>query len=376
VNQEKIMSVTSTGNASLDKIASSYHSNEKEKADKEDALGRDAFLTMLVAELKYQDPLNPMDGSDFSAQLAQFSQLEQLINLNDSMTSFTKSFTDKSGGDALDYIGRQVSGVVDTMSVEDGKISGGFYNLDAPADIMISITDSNGKNIRTIYAGQQDKGSHTISWDGKDKDGRKVDNGSYKYIVMANTGHGFVQVPSVVTGKVDGVSYHNDKPYLLVNGALLDPDSLKAVMNSQSGSNAQSTESALTYLGRTISSNAPVVLVEDGAVSGSDLQFHLDKREDVSVTIYDSSNNPVRTINISAENTKGGDNEIQWDGVSDSGYSVPDGLYYYTVKTSAGLAETPVQGTVSGIRNINGNQYLVMKNNGRLVPLSSITQIN
>ncbi len=370
------MSVISTGNASLDKIAGSYQSNEKEKADKEDALGRDAFLTMLVAELKYQDPLNPMDGSDFSAQLAQFSQLEQLINLNDSMTGFTKSFKDKSGGDVLDYIGKQVSGVVNTMNVEDGKISGGFYNLDSPADIMITITDSNGKNIRTLYEGQQGKGSHTISWDGKDKDGKKVGNGSYKYTVMANTGHGFVEVPSVVTGKVDGVSYHNDKAYLVVNGALLDPDSLRAVMNTQNPSGPQSTESALTYLGRTVSSNAPVVLVENGAVSGSDLQFHLDKQEDVTLTIYDSSDKPVKTIQIAAENTKGGDNDIHWDGVSDSGYSVPDGLYFYTVKTSTGFAQTPVQGIVSGIKNINGNQYLVMKTNGRLVPLSSVTQIN
>ena len=79
------MTISSTGNSSLDKITGSYQSSDTEKTSKEDALGRDAFLTMLVAQLQNQDPLNPMDGTDFSAQLAQFSQLEQLINLNDSM---------------------------------------------------------------------------------------------------------------------------------------------------------------------------------------------------------------------------------------------------------------------------------------------------
>jgi len=79
------MTVSSTNNSALENISSSYQSNEKNKTEKEDALGRDTFLTMLVAQLQNQDPLNPMDGTDFSAQLAQFSQLEQLINLNESM---------------------------------------------------------------------------------------------------------------------------------------------------------------------------------------------------------------------------------------------------------------------------------------------------
>ena len=51
----------------------------------QDPLGRDAFLTMLVAQLQNQDPLNPMEGSDFSAQLAQFSSLEQLFKVNDNL---------------------------------------------------------------------------------------------------------------------------------------------------------------------------------------------------------------------------------------------------------------------------------------------------
>lgn len=77
------MAINATGNSSLDALSSSYKSTVTE--NDEDVLGRDAFLTMLVAQLKNQDPLNPMEGSDFSAQLAQFSQLEQLMSLNDTM---------------------------------------------------------------------------------------------------------------------------------------------------------------------------------------------------------------------------------------------------------------------------------------------------
>ena len=219
------MSVTPTGNNTLDKITSSYQSNESEKAEKEDALGQDAFLKMLVAQLQNQDPLNPMDGTDFSAQLAQFSQLEQLINLNDSMESLARAYGEKSEGDVMGYIGKQVTGNVDVMNVDEGTVSGGFYNLAQPADIMITITDADGKAIKTLYEGQQNSGSHIISWDGTDKNGKAVADGTYKYTVMANTGYGFAKVPSTVTGTVEGVTYNNGKPYLVVQGVLLDPGS-------------------------------------------------------------------------------------------------------------------------------------------------------
>ncbi|MBU1345124.1 MAG: flagellar hook capping protein [Proteobacteria bacterium] len=370
------MSVTSTGNSSLDNITSSYQSTALGKTDKEDALGRDVFLKMLVAQLQNQDPLNPMDGTDFSAQLAQFSQLEQLITLNDSMESLAKSFTEKSEGDAVGYIGKQVTGNVDIMNVDQGTVSGGFYNLGQAADVMITITDADGKTVKTLYAGQQNSGSHLISWDGTDNGGNAVEDGSYKYSVLANSGFGYAQVPSTVTGKVDGVTYNNGNPYLVVQGILLDPKSLTAVVNIEDNNGSGSTESALSYLGKTISSNSPIVLVEEGVVSGKELGFKLDTPENVTLNIYDSFDELVRTITLSADDTVGGENAVQWDGLSDSGYKVSDGMYYYTAKTQTGFAKTPVSESVSGIKYLNGSQYLVLNDSGRLVAMSAITGIN
>jgi len=370
------MTITATGNSSLDHINISYQSSEQEKSQKSDALGQDAFLTMLVAQLQNQDPLNPMEGSEFSAQLAQFSQLEQLINLNDSMDSFAKAFTEGSEGDAVDYLGKQVTGNVDFMNVQEGTVSGGFYNLGQPADVMITITDTNGKTVKTLYEGQQNSGSHVISWDGTDNSGKAVKDGSYKYVVLANTGYGFTEVPSTVTGKVEGVTYNNGKPYLVVQGILLDPESLTAVVDIKDNNGSGTTDSAINYLGKTISSNSPIVLVEDGAVSGNDLAFNLDSQQDVTLKIYDAFDELVRTITLSLDDTVGGENMVQWDGLVDSGYQASDGLYYYTVKTADGYVKTPVSEEVSGIKYMNGSQYLVLNDTGRLVALSSITGIN
>ena len=370
------MSVTSTGNSSLDNITSSYQSTEQGKTKKGDALGQDAFLTMLVAQLQNQDPLNPMDGTDFSAQLAQFSQLEQLINLNNSMDSLAKSFTQNSGGDAVGYIGKQVTGTVDIMNVDQGAVSGGFYNLGQPSDVMITITDADGKTIKTLFEGQQDSGSHIISWDGTDSNGKAVTDGSYQYTVLANTGYGYAKVPSMVTGTVEGVAYNNSKPYLVVQGVLLDPKSLTSVVDAKNNNGSGSVDSALSYLGKNVSSNSPIVLVEEGAVSGKKLGFHLDTPKAATLKIYDGFDTLVRTITLSPDDTARGENEVQWDGLDDSGHRVSDGMYYYTVKTDSGFAKTPVSEDVSGIKYMNGSQYLVLNDSGRLIAISSITGIN
>ncbi len=372
------MPITSTGNSSLENISNSYQSSEQEKTKKDDALGRDSFLTMLVAQLQNQDPLNPMEGSDFSAQLAQFSQLEQLINLNDSMENLAMAYTENSEDDIVGYIGKQVTGNVDVMNVDEGSVSGGFYNLGQPAEIMITITDSDGNTVKTLYEGQQGSGSHMISWDGTDRNGNAVSDGSYNYTVLANSGNGYTQVPSSVTGMVEGITYNNDKAYLVVQGVLLDPKSITAVVNTQdnSGSGSGSGESSLSYLGKTVSSNTPIVLVEDGSVSGQDLGFNLDRSENVTIKIYDVSGEIVKSIALTEDDTVGGQNSVLWNGVSDSGHQVSDGLYYYTVQTGSSFAQTPVSGEVSGIKYMNGSQYLVLDETGRLVSMSSITDIH
>ena len=371
------MTITSAGNSSLDNISASYQSSEPEQVEKDDALGRDSFLTMLVAQLQNQDPLNPMEGSDFSAQLAQFSQLEQLINLNDSMGNLAAAYSESSEDDVVGYIGKQVTGNVDVMNVDEGSVSGGFYNLGQPAEIMITITDTEGKTVKTLYEGQQNSGSHLISWDGTNNSGKAVQDGSYSYTVMANTGHGYSKVPSSVTGKVEGITYNNDKPYLVVQGILLDPKSLTAVQeSSHTDSGTESSLSALNYLGKTISSNSPLVLVEDGAVSGGELSFNLESAQNVTLKIFDATGTPVSTIALTPDDTSGGENTILWNGVSDSGYQVPDGLYYYTADAGTGYAKTSVSQEVSGIKYINGTQYLVLNDTGRLIALSSITGIN
>ncbi len=368
------MSISSSGNASLNRLVSSYQSIEAQKEKESEALGKEAFLTMLVAQLENQDPLNPQDGSEFSAQLAQFSQLEQLMSLNDAMEKLAdSSSTGSSQRDLMSYIGKQVTGDVDTIQVRQGEVSGGFFNLTEAAEIRVEILNSDGTIVKSMPLGTKSSGSHLISWDGTNISGDAVSDGTYTYRVLANTGMGYTQISNEVAGTVEGIAYSNDKAYLVVQGILFDPNKLTSVTNVTDG--AAPVDSVMSYLGKTVTSHQPIIEVHNGVVKGSDLAFELESNEAATIQIYDPFDNLVRTIEVSGSETGSGINTVGWDAVGDNGYQVSDGLYYYKVEAPSGRARTTVTEEVAGIRNANGAQYLVLGDSGRLVSVSSITAV-
>ncbi len=215
------------GNKSVNGLLTGHSQKTEEKKD---PLGREAFLGMLIAQLKHQDPLNPLEGTDFTAQLAQFSMLEQQFSTNDNLKSLLGATNAKREDNLIEYIGKEVSGTAETMIVKEGKVSGGQYTMEKQADVSISIYDSKHKEVCTIYAGQRNPGTHAIQWDGKDNDGQSLADGTYTYEVMAlDTLGGYVPVRTAFSGLVTGVTYENGTGYLQVGDNLLDPATVKRV---------------------------------------------------------------------------------------------------------------------------------------------------
>jgi flagellar basal-body rod modification protein FlgD len=238
----------------------------------------------------------------------------------------------------------------------------------------VYVYDADGTKVATLAQGEVTAGSYLISWDGTDDAGDSLDDGEYSYVVMANSGDGYQEVQSYLSGTVDAVSYQDGKGYLVISGVLVDPDDVTTVSPSSSSSSNNST-SVLEYLGSTVSSSYPIVQVEDGLVQGGALSFNLTASSDVTVTIYDADDEKVDTIAISADDTTTGENEVVWDGLASNGYVSPDGLYYYTVTADTGTASTPISGEVSAITSVGGTQYLEIGDTGRLVSVSSVTAV-
>ena len=339
------------------------------------SLDTENFLTLLVAQLENQNPLDPADTEQFTDQLAQFSQVEQLINVNDQLSEMSEDIEGSEGSlDTNSYVGLTVTATVTSMTIDDGSVTAGFYEVDEPAKVSVYVYDSNGTKVATLSEGEVEAGSHLIAWDGTDDEGNDLDDGEYSYVVMANSGDGYEEVESYLSGTVDAVSYQNGKGYLVISGVLVDPDNVTTVTSSSSSSSNDST-SILEYLGNTVSSNYPIIHKKDSEVQGDALSFSLTAASDVTVTIYNASDEKVDTIEVSAEDTTTGENGVTWDGLTSDGYVSADGLYYYTVTADKGTASIDISGEVSAITSVDGTQYLEMEDTGRLVSVSSITSV-
>lgn len=372
------MAVNAMGNSSLDALSNSYKSKETEKD--EDVLGRDAFLTMLVAQLKNQDPLNPMEGSDFSAQLAQFSQLEQLMNLNDTMESLKESEGSGSQANVTDYVGKVVTGDVDAIEVVDGTPFGGFYNIEKAADVMVKVYDKDGNEVRTLYPGQKTPGTYDFNWDGRDNAGAAVEDGSYKYTVLANDGSGFAAVPTSVTGTVESIVYNEGKAYLKVQGILVDPEALVQVGNPAEVD--KPVDSPVDYLGRQVTTSRPLISYDGSSEEAGTVKFELpelaenENKQDVTVRLFDATGQQIQSISVPADDvTYGEENEVTWDGTDSRGNTVPEGLYTYAVTSGSGALDVSKTENVSEVRVINGVQFLVLGDSGYLSTVGSITNV-
>ena len=184
-------------------------------ASAKNVLGKDDFLKMMIAQLKNQDPMNPMDGTAFTAQLAQFSSLEQLQNVNTQLTSFTKQQQALGNSQADDSIGKQVLAKGNTVSVDGSPVPLG-YNLAADAASgQIQVYDPNGQLVDALSFQEPEAGAEFRSaWNCPSSA-----KGAYTFEVSALDKSGkAVSADTMVQGAVTGVNFHDGATSLSVGG--------------------------------------------------------------------------------------------------------------------------------------------------------------
>jgi flagellar basal-body rod modification protein FlgD len=180
-------------------------------------LGRDDFLKMFLAQLKAQDPLNPMEGSEFSVQLAQFSSLEQLFNVNDNLETLRTGQNDDSRFQVLGLIGKEVLAEGALLSLEEeGEVRGGF-SLNQAGNCSVLISDSEGYPVREMDLGVLDAGQHPFAWDGCDEEGNRLTSGIYYFDIAAVDESGSsLPVSTRIMGEVSRVDLSEGEPLLYV----------------------------------------------------------------------------------------------------------------------------------------------------------------
>jgi Flagellar hook capping protein len=208
------------------------------------AMGKDDFMKLMIAQLQNQDPLNPADGTEFAAQLAQFSSLEQLQNLNTSMTnSVNANYTlaqSINNTMSATLIGNEVKVSGNSFGYTGQESINLGYNIPkTAASVTIKIYDSSGKLVNTIKASDVDAGDQKVAWDFKNSIGNTVAQGKYTYTVDATSNSGdTLTTTKFVYGTITGVRYTEDGTKLLVDGTEYAlADILEVLKTGQSGGN-------------------------------------------------------------------------------------------------------------------------------------------
>lgn len=190
----------------------------------------DTFLQLLCTQLENQDPLDPMDSTEFVTQLVQYSALEQQISTNDKLESVLSALDSFSSSSAVSYIGRTVEAEADTVTVDEGEGATWTYDLESAADeVTLTITDADGNEIWS-GSGETSSGSHTFEWDGCDADGDAVADGSYTLTVKATDASGTaVDSTTYIRGTVTGVDTSSGSTVLEIGDTEVDLDDVVRV---------------------------------------------------------------------------------------------------------------------------------------------------
>ena len=179
------------------------------------------FLTLLTTQLKYKDPLDPMDTAEFTNQLVQYSSVEQAIQTNEKLDSLLSMNIANLGAQAVSYIGKVAQVLGNVMPLEGGKAKA-TYTLDKNVvSTTIVVKDMNG-NIVYSEQGKVTSGTHEFTWDGKDSNGNQLEDGAYKIEVSTKVASGetAASVVTTVFGRVTGVASDSSGVYVGLGDAV------------------------------------------------------------------------------------------------------------------------------------------------------------
>lgn len=165
-----------------------------------------SFLTLLTEQLKNQDPLNPLDNSQVTSQLAQINTVNGIEKLNTTMTQLMSAYAGTQTMQAAAVIGKHVLTAGNSLSLASGQAVAGI-KLDAAADhVKVTIKDAKGNVVQTTDLGSHAAGTFNFVWDGKNDAGETLADGDYKFTVEASKGGESVDATALKLGMVNAVT--------------------------------------------------------------------------------------------------------------------------------------------------------------------------
>lgn len=182
------------------------------------AEGEDRFLKMLVAQMRNQDPLNPLDNAQVTSQMAQLSTVSGIDKLNATMKTLLSGFGDTQSLQASALIGHDVLVTGNTLGLDGGSAHGGFDLKEAADRVTMEIRDAAGNVVHRADLGAQPAGVHTFAWDGANDAGAAMPAGTYVFSVSAVRANTSVAADALSAARVIAVSRDADGTNLELSG--------------------------------------------------------------------------------------------------------------------------------------------------------------
>lgn len=348
---------------------------------------KDDFLLLLVSQLKLQDPLNPVDNSEFLNQLSQLRAIEGTNNIQTAVEGLKEAFsgtveaqkysaTSISNSSAVSLIGKEVR-------LRDTQISYGARNgesvpirvhLGNHASAQVQLVDIDGNVVKTLAAeGKDRENSATLMWDGSGDDGLRVKAGKYDIRIV-----GQEDDPSLyafVQDVVAGVRFSQNGALIKVGGKEM---SIGNVMDVSTGTSTEamtnvSPTAILGLLDKQVRMRSDSVYY--GAQPGEEITVRVASgiQDELTVRIKDQHGATVRTLRLDAAN---GEAVLRWDGrLADDATFAQPGMYRIEIEEARDDPGVYAfdEGVVKGISTVDGITKLRM--NGRLVSLGDIIDV-
>jgi flagellar basal-body rod modification protein FlgD len=189
------------------------------------------FLSLLTTQLKNQDPLSPLDSNQFTQQLTQMSGVEAQLQANALLQSIANN-TGTGISTAVSLIGKNVKATSDTANLANGQAQWTYNLPSGAADVKLTIVNAAGQVVHAEAPSDLSAGDHTLTWDGKDLNGTKLPDGSYKLQITAkDASGGALTTTTYVQGVVSGVEQTNGTTMMTVNGTPVPWNQVVSVAN-------------------------------------------------------------------------------------------------------------------------------------------------
>lgn len=178
----------------------------------------DAFLSLLTTQLQNQNPLEPLDTNEFTAQLVQFTSVEQSIETNKNLEQLVALSVTNAFTNAVGYIGKTVSAAGSVAQLSNGFATWNYTLADASPEATFTVRNADGQTVYTeTRSGNQ--GTNTFTWDGQLENGGQAPDGAYSISIQAKDQSGNnVSVSTETEGVVEAVDLTGAEPILTVNG--------------------------------------------------------------------------------------------------------------------------------------------------------------